>query len=73
MTWSDFEKYKNIVTGSGLYILVYDLDENFELVIGGGNAENAPMYIRLRLKEDMNNYVNTRTNDVKGFIESNEK
>jgi len=49
LTWSDFENYNYIETGSGLYIRVYEIDENFELWIGGGYTDSKPMYIRLRL------------------------
>ena len=73
LSWSDFEQYKSIETGSGLYILVYDIDENFVLIIGGsGDIEEPPMYIRLALKEDIDNYIDIRTEDVKGFVEANE-
>ena len=35
LTWSDFQMYNAIETGSGLYILVYEIDETFDLMIGG--------------------------------------
>ncbi len=74
LTWSDFEQYKCIETGSGLYILVYDIDDVFELIIGGSGAtEETPMYILLALKENPDNYIDIRTDDVKGFVEANKK
>ena len=73
LTWSDFAQYESIETGSGLYILVYDIDDTFQLIIGGGNTEEAPMYIRLVLKEDWDIYADVRTDDVHNFIETNGK
>ena len=54
LSWADFSAYNGIETGSGLYILVYevadDYDElyDYEVWIGGGNTYEKPMYIRLR-------------------------
>jgi len=70
LTWSDFEKYKSIETGSGLYILVYEIDETYDLWVGGV-PDSAPMYIRLVTKENMDNYIDVRTGDVRAFIEAN--
>src|SRR5699024_7144819 len=39
LTWSDFEKYDYIETGSGLYIRVYEINEMFELWIGGSGPD----------------------------------
>lgn len=73
LTWSDFEQYESIETGSGLYILVYEIDETFELWIGGNTFDDIPMYIRLVAKENMDNCIDIRTGDVKEFIEVNKK
>lgn len=74
LTWSDFAQYESIETGSGLYILVYDIDEIFQLIIGGsGRTEEPPMYIRLVLKEDWDSYADVRTDDIHTFIEANGK
>jgi hypothetical protein len=74
LTWKDFEQYKGVITGSGLYILVYDIDNIFELWIGGGvNSEEPPTYIRLVTKANRDNYIDIRTDDVKEFIEANKK
>ncbi len=71
LTWSDFEMYNAIETGSGLYILVYDIDETFELWIGGSAPVSSPMYIRLVTKADRDNYIDVRTEDVEKFISEN--
>ena len=72
LTWSDFEQYESIVTGSGLYILVYDIDDIFELTIGG-NPNDAPMYITLGTKANRDNDIDIRTDDVQAFIDANTK
>ena len=73
LTWSDFEQYESTETGSGLYILVYEIDENFDLWIGGNSMEESPFYIRLITKSNMNNFIDIRTDDVNEFIKSNKK
>lgn len=50
LSWSDFEPYRHTDIGSGLYIYFYEIDENYCLVIGGGDTQTAPLYIRLVLK-----------------------
>jgi len=71
LTWSDFQMYNAIDTGSGLYILVYEIDETFDLMIGGGAPVSPPMYIRLVTKADRDNYIDIRTEDVEKFISEN--
>ena len=73
LTWSDFEQYESIETGSGLYILVYEIDENFDLWIGGTSKEESPFYIRLLTKSNTDNYIDIRTDDVNEFIKSNKE
>jgi len=70
LTWSDFQMYNAIETGSGLYILVYDIDETFDVMIGGV-PNSSPMYIRLVTKADRGNYIDIRTEDVEKFISEN--
>ena len=70
LTWSDFAQYESIETGSGLYILVYDIDDTFQLIIGGsGNTEETPMYIRLALKDNWDTYIDIRIEDVQSFVD----
>ena len=70
LTWSDFQMYNAIETGSGLYILVYEIDETFDLMIGGV-PNSSPMYIRLVTKDNRANYIDIRTEDVEKFISEN--
>ena len=67
LTWSDFEQYEGIETGSGLYIMEYDIDRQYKLVIGGTSG-GKPMYIRLVLVEDIDTYIDIRTEDLEEFI-----
>ncbi len=71
LTWSDFQMYNAIETGSGLYILVYEIDDTFNLMIGGSSPVSSPMYIRLVTKDNWDNYIDIRTEDVEKFIAEN--
>ena len=70
LTWSDFERYQGRDVGSGLYIMRYEIDELFDVLVGGVPNET-PMYIRLR-NQDINAWVDLREDSVervKAFIE----
>ena len=70
LTWSDFEQYQGQEIGSGLYIMRYEIDELFDVLVGGVPNET-PMYIRLR-NQDINAWVDLREDSVervKAFIE----
>ncbi len=68
LTWSDFEQYESTETGSGMYILAYKVDENYELWIGGGSLEELPMYIRLVSAKNKDTYIDIRTDNIDDFI-----
>ena len=68
LTWSDFEQYAYIETGSGLYIRVYEIDEMFELWIGGAGPDSEPMYIYLSLADDLDTRIDIRNGGVEEFI-----
>lgn len=69
LTWEDFAEFNYIETGSGLYIRVYEIDETFELWIGGGSPTpiGNPMYIRLKCK-DCDVYADVTKDDVAAFV-----
>ena len=71
LTWEDFAPYKSIETGSGLYIRVYEIDETFELWIGGGSPIGTPMYIYLARADDLDTRIDIRYGRVEEFIEEN--
>ncbi|MBQ8248345.1 MAG: hypothetical protein IJY93_00480, partial [Clostridia bacterium] len=68
LTWEDFEDFKFIETGSGLYIRVYRMDEGFELWIGGGYIDSPPMYIYLTLAGEEETRIDIRDGGVEEFI-----
>ncbi len=69
LTWEDFSGYKFTETGSGLYIRVYEIDENFSLWIGGGSPLSEPMYIYLARADDLDTRIDIRYGGVEAFIE----
>ena len=71
LTWEDFSGYKFTETGSGLYIRVYEIDENFSLWIGGGSPIGTPMYIYLARADDLDTRIDIRYGGVEEFIEEN--
>ncbi len=68
LSWSDFEQFKYIETGSGLYIRVYEINEMYELWIGGGSPDSDPMYIYLALADDLDTRIDIRDGGVTEFI-----
>ena len=67
LTWSDFARYPSTETGSGLYILVYEIDENYRLMIGGMPNEK-PMYIYLVSTTDDEKRIDIRRDDIEAFL-----
>ncbi len=69
LSWSDFEDFAYVETGSGLYIRAYKIDERFSLTIGGAGTDTEPMYIYLCTPNGLR--VDIRGDDVAAFIEEN--
>jgi len=70
LTWDDFRNYDYIETGSGLYIRVYKINEQFELWVGGTGLNSDPMYIYLALADDLDTRVDIRDGSVTEFIQA---
>ena len=73
IAWEDFDGYTYEDIGSGLYIYVYDIDDTFELHVGGFRTFK-PSYIRLALKEDNADFVdvqNSSIDEINQFIDKN--
>ena len=68
LTWSDFEEFRYVETGSGLYIRHYEIDEMFTLLIGGSGPNEEPMYIYLHASDEWDFQIDIRQNDVEKFI-----
>lgn len=66
LVWEDLSDFKGVETGSGLYIVTYKIDENFELMVGGTGAVGKPMYAHLIYADDK--YVDIMTEDAEAFI-----
>ena len=69
LTWEDFARFHYTETGSGLYIRVYEVGENFKVWIGGGSPTGTPMYIYLALADDLDTRIDIRDGGVEEFIE----
>ena len=67
LTWSDFAQYPGTETGSGLYILVYETDAAYRVMIGG-TPEAPPMYLYLVSTEDFDRRIDIRYDDIDTFL-----
>lgn len=70
----DFENYESKEIGSGLYILMYAIDDKYAVLIGGVPDEK-PMYIYLTFnyiasKDTDTKRIDIRYDDVEEFINS---
>lgn len=65
LTWVDFEKFVGKDIGSGLYIMRYDIDNNYYVLVGGVPHEK-PWYVRLYYGET--EMIDIRSDDVQEFI-----
>lgn len=66
LSWTDFEEYNYIETGSGLYIRMYEINSRFSLGIGGAGPNSEPMYIYLT--EEDGARIDIRDGGVTEFI-----
>lgn len=72
LTWTDFAPYEGREIGSGLYIMRYQLEEDYSLVAGGVPGEK-PMYIRLcRGDLDQDDYIDIREASIQDFLAAKE-
>ena len=69
LSWSDFERYQGREIGSGLYIMRYEIDELFDVLVGGVPDET-PWYIYMRVNNEADDRIDIRTEDVSTFIEA---
>jgi hypothetical protein len=67
LSWRHFEAYDCTDIGSGLYILLYPIDDKYELPIGGGSLERIPMHIYLTNK-NTNKSIDIRYEDIDEFV-----
>lgn len=69
LTWADFERYQGREVGSGLYIMRYEIDGLFDVLVGGVPDET-PWYIYLRVNNETDDRIDIRTEDVSTFVEA---
>lgn len=78
ITFADLRPFKHSENiGSGLYIVIYDIDQSYYLIVGGTSTElsDNPVYVRLAHKEDHDTFIDNdewidiRMDDVKKFLE----
>lgn len=71
LTWSDFEQYYGYECGSGLYVMCYVIDNDYEVRVGGFSREDKlPMYVYLKRRNDTGEppFIDIRKEDVKAFV-----
>lgn len=68
LSWDDFANYDYIETGFGLYIRVYEINELFELRIGGAGPNREPRYINLISEDGSGAQIDIRDGGVTEFI-----
>ena len=66
LVWEDLADYIGYETGSGLYIVTFDIDDNYTLIVGGTGAVGKPSYAHLSYNDD--DYIDIRNEDVEAFI-----
>lgn len=69
LVWEDLADYIGYETGSGLYIVTFNIDDNYTLIVGGTGAVGKPSYAHLTYNDDT--YIDIRTEDVEAFIAEN--
>lgn len=69
LSWRDFEKYESKDIGSGNHILMYGIDKEYKLLIGGSSKEEEPDYIRLVRIDNEDKYIDIRTDNIEEFVE----
>ena len=67
LDWKDFESFASEEVGSGLYILRYEIDDVFHVMVGGVPDET-PWYIRL-CSNSTQEYIDLTTDDPLPFIQ----
>ena len=70
LTWSDFEGYPHKDVGSGLYIWEIDIDDNYYLLVGGGNTNQKPDYAYL-CSNKSDKTIDIRTADIDNYLSKN--
>lgn len=70
LTWEDLSQFQGRDVGSGLYVVHYDIDPEFYLVVGDSKITGKPMYVNLNAKSTGSS-CEVRDSDVEAFIKEN--
>jgi hypothetical protein len=70
LTWDDLKAYKGTDIGSGLYVVQYDIDPEFYLLVGDGKTNGKPMYATL-VARNRGASCDIREQDAESFIREN--
>ena len=68
LTWEDLEEFAGRDIGSGLYVVRFDIDSRFYLLVGDGKTTGEPMYARLN-SVSTGTICDIRESDVEAFLE----
>ena len=71
LTWEDLKEYEGEDIGSGLYVVKYDIDPEFYLLVGDGKTTGEPMYAYLNAISNGAS-CDIRESDVETFIRDNQ-
>jgi hypothetical protein len=74
LSWEDFKVYESKEIGSGIHILIYPINDNYALFIGGV-FEEKPLYVSLTYNYNAPEgkgvrYIDIRYNDIEEFLDS---
>jgi len=69
LTWEDLAPFRGTDIGSGLYIVRYEIDPAWSLIVSDGKTEGTPMSVALHFPSD-DGGVDIREADVAKFIRS---
>ena len=69
LSWDTFAPYYySEEVGSDTYIRRYSIDTDYYLVIEGVSIEEPPKHMKLVFKDDLNKYIDIRTENIDNFI-----
>ena len=71
LTWEDLREYTGKDIGSGLYVVRFDIDPEFYLLVGDGKTTGEPMYAFLNAVGSGAS-CDIRESDVESFIQENQ-
>ena len=71
LTWEDLKDYAGMDIGSGLYVVKFEIDPDFYLLVGDGKTTGEPMYASLNAVSNGAS-CDIRQSDVEAFIAENQ-